>query len=271
MAFAALAVAGSAIAGAMAAHGQEAAAKQAAAGQQAGAAQLQAAGQQAAANYQPYLQEGKSASQLLQQQLPVLSQNFNPTVTQLDNMPGFQFMQQQGLQAVQSQMAQGGLIGSGAEGKALDNYATQNALSNYGTLGQLYNQGRQISLAGLTNAAQIGENAASNVGQNLIGAAGGSAKLTAAAGQSLGAGTAGAANAYGGILSNSLNNISGTSMYENLYGNPLQSVINGFGGTGTGGNTSPSIPGYMLYAPGGSGSGIPIGNGNSAGAGFIMS
>lgn len=268
MAFAAAAAAGSLISGIMSAQGQQAGAAQAASAANAGAANINAATQQAAGNYHPYLQEGSSAAQLLQNQLPTLTQNFNPTVAQMDATPGFQFMQQQGLQAIQSKMASEGLIGSGAEGKALANYATQNALSNYSAVGNLYNQGRMISLNGLTNATQIGSGAANNLGQLLVGGASKAAGLTAQAGQDLGAGTAGAANAYGNIASNALGNISGTSMYEQLYGNPLASILPG-GNSGGGGGFS-NIPGNMMYSPGNSNI-LPIGNGNSVNPGFIMS
>src|SRR5581483_1138936 len=86
----------------------------------------------------------------------------------LSNLPGYQFQQQQGNQAVQRNLAASGLLQSGAAGKALQTYG-QGLASNYATQ---YANGLQ-SLAGLgqtsTQATGVaGMNAANQISSNQI-------------------------------------------------------------------------------------------------------
>lgn len=250
---AALSIGSSIFGGIMSAQGQKAGSQAEAQAAQQAAGQINAATSQASANFQPYIQEGSSAANLLQQQLPTLSQNFNPTVAQLDATPGFQFMNQQGEQAIESQMAQNGLIGSGAEGKALANYATQNALSNYGTLANIYNQGRQISLKGLLGASGLGSTAANNLGNILLTGAQAAGGLTAQAGKYIGQGIAGSANALGQIPANAFGAASSTTQFENQYGNPLASLFGGGGGGSPFSMGNSVTPQFVPYGGGSAG------------------
>lgn len=86
----------------------------------------------------------------------------------LSNLPGYQFQQQQGNQAVQRNLAATGLLQSGAAGKALQQYG-QGVASQYA--GQYVN-GLQ-SLAGLgqtsvANTGAVGANTANQIGSNQI-------------------------------------------------------------------------------------------------------
>ena len=86
----------------------------------------------------------------------------------LSSLPGYQFQQQQGNQAVQRNLAAAGLLQSGAAGKALTQYG-QGVASQYA--GQYVN-GLQ-SLAGLgqtsvANTGAVGANTANQIGSNQI-------------------------------------------------------------------------------------------------------
>lgn len=125
---------------------------------------------------------------------------FQPTIQQLEQTPGYQFVLNQGLQGVQNSYAASGLGSSGpalkgaanyAEGLAgttyqqqFQNYLTQNA-QIYNLLGGIMNTG-QASAAGMAGlAVQSGANQASLLGQ---------------AGSALAAGQVGSANAVSGAL-----------------------------------------------------------------------
>lgn len=115
----------------------------------------------------------------------------------LSNLPGYQFQQQQGNQAVQRNLAASGLLQSGAAGKALQQYG-QGVASQYA--GQYVN-GLQ-SLAGLgqtsvANTGAVGANTANQIGSNQIYA--GNAQASGYAGQAnaVNSGLSGLAGAYG--------------------------------------------------------------------------
>lgn len=115
----------------------------------------------------------------------------------LSNLPGYQFQQQQGNQAVQRNLAATGLLQSGAAGKALQQYG-QGVASNYATQ---YVNGLQ-SLAGLgqssvANTGAIGANTANQIGANQIYA--GNAQASGYVGQAnaINSGLSGLVGAYG--------------------------------------------------------------------------
>jgi hypothetical protein len=103
----------------------------------------------------------------------------------LSNLPGYQFMQGQGVQALDRSAASKGLLNSGAQGKALtqygQNYAMSNALSPY--------------LGGLQNLSAQGESAAAQTGYAGTAAAGGAAGAQMAGGQAAAGGYINSANA----------------------------------------------------------------------------
>jgi hypothetical protein len=115
----------------------------------------------------------------------------------LSNLPGYQFQQQQGNQAVQRNLAAAGLLQSGAAGKALTQYG-QGVASNYATQ---YVNGLQ-SLAGLgqtsvANTGAVGANTANQIGANQI--YGGNAQASGYVGQAnaFNSGLSGIVGSYG--------------------------------------------------------------------------
>ena len=169
-----------------------------------------------------------------------LSEGYTPpTLSQAENYPGYQFGLGQGEQALQnSAAAKGGAFGGNTQ-EALNNYAQQYAQNDYTNV---YNQGFNTFEANQTNTfnrlaalSGIGQQAGTTLGQlgnqtgqNISG-------IDLALGQQLGSdyqnaaaatasGYVGAANAYGGALSNSTNSLS------NLY--LLSQLQNGGAGAG---------------------------------------
>jgi len=121
---------------------------------------------------------------------------FNPT--DLQNTPGYQFTLNQGLQGVNNQMSSQGLLGSGAQQKAIANYTT-------GLAQNTYNQQYQNALSQyMTNAGQLGnllnlgQNAAAGIGQ-------GAYNSNVNAGNALAAGT----TAAGSQTANTMNSLLG--------------------------------------------------------------
>jgi hypothetical protein len=116
-------------------------------------------------NLNPYMQTGATASNLLTQQLPSLSQGFDPTQAQLQSLPGYQFELQQGLEATQNGYAAQGLGVSGAAMKGAASYAQGLASTDLTNYANIYNTNRTDTANILTGGAQLGMNAASTLGQ----------------------------------------------------------------------------------------------------------
>lgn len=115
----------------------------------------------------------------------------------LSNLPGYQFQQQQGNQAVQRNLAASGLLQSGAAGKALQQYG-QGVASQYA--GQYVNGLQSLAGIGQTSVANtgaVGANTANQIGSNQIYA--GNAQASGYAGQAnaVNSGLSGLAGAYG--------------------------------------------------------------------------
>jgi hypothetical protein len=119
--------------------------------------------QQTQQNEAPYLATGQQGNALLQQDLPSLSQGFNPTEAQLEATPGYQFQLQQGLESTQNGYAARGLGVSGAAMKGAASYATGLANENYTSLADIYNQNRTTSANILNAAAGIGQSAVGTI------------------------------------------------------------------------------------------------------------
>ena len=188
-------------------------------------AQAQAALQQNLAPYQAI--GGAVLPQILQNlggnsqysQVPGMTGfSFNPfsfNASNLQNTPGYQFTLQQGLKNTNNALSSQGLLGSGAQAKALSDYTTglaqntynqqlQNALGMYQTN---YNSalGQYTTNAGqLGNLLNLGQNAAAGTGQAQYNA-------TVNAGNALAAGT----TAAGSQTANTMNSILGLANLAN--------------------------------------------------------
>lgn len=115
-----------------------------------------------------YTNMGNTAANDLTSQLSSLSQGFNPTQSQLEQTPGYQFALQQGLESTQNGMAARGLGVSGAAMKGAANYATGLADQTYTNQANIYNQNRTTSANILTGATGLGEQAATTSGNYLM-------------------------------------------------------------------------------------------------------
>ena len=148
----------------------------------------------------PYRQAGQNA---LTQQLGMAQKgfNFNPTMQQLQQTPGYQFNLNQGLQSVQNSAAARGLGTSGASMRGAADYASglasntyqqqfTNALQQYQTN---YNNLGAISGLGESAAAGTG-NAATATGQSIGDNITGAGNATAAADMAMANGVSGAGN-----------------------------------------------------------------------------
>lgn len=114
--------------------------------------------QQTQQNLAPYMGLGTAAMPQLMNLLGLGSQGSAGIQTALQNVPGYQFTLNQGLQQLQNQQSATGQNLSGAQEKGLQNYTTGLAQSNY-----------QQYLNNYMNTVGMGQNAASGLGS--IGAA----------------------------------------------------------------------------------------------------
>lgn len=172
---------------------------------------------QTRADLLPFEQAGASALNPL---MKLATGDPRQVQSQLEQLPGYQFTNTQGLKAVQNSAAARGLGSSGAALKGAANFATGLANSTYG---DQFNR--------LLGLSQLGSGAASSLG--------GFATATGQgiAGSQIGAGNAGAAGTIGGAnaVSGGLNSIS------NYYlTNSLLTKLSGAGQAGEGGGGGPS-------------------------------
>jgi hypothetical protein len=200
--------------------------------------------QQLQQNLQPYMNIGTDYLPQLNNQLQNMygsSFNFDPTESQLQNTPGYQFTLQQGLKNTNNALAAKGLNLSGAQAKGLAQFTTgladqtyqqqyQNALqsfmTNYGVASDQYNR-----LAGLVG---LGENASAGVGNAGLNAANTAGNYLTSGANASAAGTVGATSALSGglntagqsgLLYSLMNNGGGFgSQSGGIYGSPTQGV-----------------------------------------------
>jgi hypothetical protein len=166
------------------------------------------------ANQKPYLNAGYDALNQIQQNMGTYNQPF--TMAQFHEDPGYQFMLQQGQQALQnSAAASGHMISSQQMGNA-SNYAQNMASNEFGNAFNRYqtqisnSYGRLANIAGLGQASVNGingsaQNAANNISGNIIGAGNASA-----------AGQIGQANAISSGISNVGSGLMGMTMMNQL-------------------------------------------------------
>ena len=153
--------------------------------------------------------------------------NTQQIMTALQNMPGYQFTNYYGQQAVQNGMAARGLGTSGAALAAGAQFATGLANQNY-----------QTYLGDLAGAVGTGENAAAGVGQLATGTGSSIAQEQMAGG-------AAAAAGYNGIASGVNNAVQG-----GIQGYLGMSYLNQLMGQGTTGSaTGVAVNPYLPYAP----------------------
>ena len=163
---------------------------------------------------QPYANLGNSATGTVNNLLT--GQNSGQMVQAMQNMPGYQFQLQQGLEAAQNGFAARGLGSSGAAMKGAAQYAQGLANSNY-----------QNFFNNNLSAAQIGANAATLQSQNaanmnlaagnaLMGSATNAASLGMAGASATAAGQAASANALGNAASNIGNTLGQVATLNNL-------------------------------------------------------
>jgi hypothetical protein len=160
------------------------------------------------ANLAPFIQQGTAASTEVGQLEGLNGGTPSSILNTLQQLPGYQFGNQQGLLAVQSGAASRGLGISAPEQTAAAQYATQNANSYYNNL-----------LTGVQNTANMGANAAGGLAS--VGAQTGSsiAGTTVGAGNALAQGITGSANALAGGLTGTSNSLT-SAVYANQILNP---------------------------------------------------
>jgi hypothetical protein len=219
-------------------------------------ADSQAQGQsQLQANLQPYSNLGASAMPNIMKMLGLGGGtggfNFNPQ--DLQNTPGYQFTLGQGLKNTNNALSSQGLLGSGAQAKALSDYTTglagttynqqfANALNSYNAnlspLMALLNMG-QNSAAGIGQGAYNSSvNAGNAIAQGTIGSgAQGANTMNSLLGMANLANTAGASYSPTAGYQSGLSNI-----YSGLFGsnNPINSSGGGGLGPSLGSGFSPS-------------------------------
>jgi hypothetical protein len=223
----------------------------------------QASGQEAAANTQqnmfntivgqeqPFLQGGYGAETTLNQLLGTspatgaggtaggtglpggyLTQTFNPTMSDLENYPGYQFALQQGDQAVSNAQSVGGSVLSGPALKSLMSFNQGLASTQYQNAFNNFQTSQTNIFNRLNSIAGLGQNAAGNLGN---------------AGTSLGTGIAqaqaAAAGSIAGGITGATNNVGQSILLSQLMNN------NG-GGTWNGGTPFANANGTLNYDPG---------------------
>ncbi len=177
---------------------------------------------QANSYFQPYANLGNTSAAGMQNLLTGM--NNGQAMSALQNMPGYQFELQQGLEATQNGFAAQGLGSSGAAMKGAGNYAQGLASSD---LNNYYNQ--------LMGGVNVGANAASNMSQNTanltqaaanarMGAATNAASLGMAGATAQASGQIGSANALAGGLTNAANSYTNYSLMNSLI-NPNNSAL----------------------------------------------
>lgn len=123
--------------------------------------QVQNAAMQSAENYQPFLDTGAKANQTLEDLYGLNGQDAAAAATQnWQNTPGYQFARDQGIQALDASAASRGMLRSGNQMQAVQDYGT-------GLANQYYND----YLRQLANARAAGQDAAQGVGQGTMTAA----------------------------------------------------------------------------------------------------
>ena len=192
------------------------------------------------ANEQPFIQGGQSALGTLNDMLKpggYLTEQFNPTQAQLDQYPGYQFALKTGGQAIRNADTPGVGALSGAALKDLTNFNVGTANQYYGQYFNQFQTQQNNIFNRLNTIANMGQNAAGNLGTAGTQLGPGIAQAQAAAGGSIAGGIAGATNNIGNAVSlAALANGQGS----NPYVTPQGTIAGG------GGNTTDAGGGYTF-------------------------
>jgi len=151
-----------------------------------------------------------------------LTQTFQPTQAQLESYPGYQFQLQQGGQALTNSMTPGVGAVSGPALKSLMGFNQGLAASNYQNYFNQFQTQQSNIFNRLSLIAQLGQNAAGNLGTAGTQLGTGIAQAQAAAGGSLAGGIVGVSNNLGG-LPYYLNQGGGAQSLSSLFGSGLNS------------------------------------------------
>lgn len=183
-------------------------------------------------NEQPYMSSGNTAETTLNQLLGYspatgkggtaagtnlaggyLTQTFNPTMAQLEATPGYQFQLSQGDQAIQNSAAASTGAVSGAALKGLSSFNQGLASTTYQNQFNNFQTQQNNIFNRLSTIASLGQNAASNVGNNGAQLGTGIAQAQAAAAGSTAGGIVGATNSasQGALLSTLMGGQGGSS------------------------------------------------------------
>ena len=219
-------------------------------------ANAQAQGQaQLQANLQPYSNFGASAMPNIMKMLGLGGTGggfqFNPQ--DLQNTPGYQFTLGQGLKNTNNALSSQGLLGSGAQGKALADYTTGLASNTYNQQFANALNSYNANLSPLMSLLSMGQNSAAGIGQGAYNSAVNAGNAIAQG--TIGSGSQGAntmnsllgmanlANTAGASYSPTAGFQSGLSnIYNGLFGNsnPINSSGGGGLGASLGSSYSPS-------------------------------
>lgn len=210
---------------------QGAANTQAAAADQASEA-AQAQFQQTRADEQPFMAAGTNALGALQSSLGLggsgpnlLASNglsgltFQPTQAQLAATPGYQFDLAQGLQSTQNSNAAQGLGVSGAALKGAANYATGLANNTLTTQQGIFQQNLNNVLNPLQSLTNLGQNAATQTGQQGVQATSNANQLAVGGANAQAAGQVGGANALSSGIAGLGNSATSGILLSNLLNN----------------------------------------------------
>lgn len=171
---------------------------------------------QANAYLDPYAQMGQNASGSLNNLLTGLG-NGNAQAA-LENMPGYQFQKQQGLEAVQNGFAARGLGSSGAAMKGAANYMNGLTSQNVGNYYNMLLGGSQLGANAATLQAQNTSNLTTAASNAMVGGNTNAASLGMAGAQATAAGQAASANILGNSISNAGNTAGQYLMMNKLMG-----------------------------------------------------
>jgi hypothetical protein len=222
----------------------------------------------------PYSTTGNTATTMINSGLQDGQFSGQPSVSQVENTPGYQFELQQGLNAVnRSAAAQGGAL-SGGDIKAADSYANGLAGTNYQQAFSNYETAQQNSFQNLMQASNAGQTASTQQGLNTINTGEYNATSNNQANE-FAAGANNNASQYSATMNNNAadqtatntNNAAiyggnalltgagfsaagsnaGTSFLANGLGNAGSQIANGAGGAGSGGGVG-QVPLSTLLA-----------------------
>lgn len=177
-------------------------------GQQQQLAALREAQAKAVPVYEPYQQFGQQSLNALARGMGLTpgagSGAFmsEPSLSQLQMDPGYAFRRQQGEQAIQRQMAAGGLGASGSALKAATRFGQDMASQEYGNAYNRFMQNRANQVAMLQGGANTGFGAAQGVGNIYMGTGTNLANVFGNTAQQMAASQGGAAQMGGQNLVN---------------------------------------------------------------------